>query len=67
MLSQIGLLGENYSEWVHKPVDRPLRLFDTEALEMLTKTPWWVVPCYWIPAIAYMILFSSKDSHSSVS
>lgn len=54
MLSQIGLITENYSEWVNKPVDRPLRLFGPEFLEMLTKTPWWLVPLFWIPAITYI-------------
>lgn len=57
-------LGVNYNEWVNKPVDRPLRLFDTNALEMLTKTPWWLVPCFWIPIILYLIRIGVNDSHN---
>ncbi|XP_064552100.1 uncharacterized protein Fa2h [Drosophila montana] len=51
MLPQISKITKYYDEWVHKPVDRPLRLFGPWYLEMCTKTPWWVVPMFWIPAI----------------
>ncbi|KAJ6647164.1 Fatty acid 2-hydroxylase, partial [Pseudolycoriella hygida] len=54
MLGQIGSLKEHYSEWVNKPVDRPLRLFGPDYLEVLTKTPWWAVPLFWIPVIIYI-------------
>lgn len=63
MISQIGSLGANYTEWVNKPVDRPLRLFDTVALEMLTKTPWWLVPAFWIPIIIILIKIGIDDAH----
>lgn len=55
MLPQIGRLGAHYTDWVHLPVDRPLRLFRSDWLEMLTKTPWWLVPLFWVPAIAGII------------
>lgn len=55
MLSQIGSLKGAYSEWVNKPVDRPLRLFGPDVLEILTKTPWWAVPLFWIPSILYIV------------
>ncbi|XP_055528265.1 uncharacterized protein LOC129720699 [Wyeomyia smithii] len=55
MLTQIPTLGEHYVEWVNKPVDRKLRLFGPAWLENLTKTPWWVVPAFWIPSILYLI------------
>ncbi|XP_043866666.1 fatty acid 2-hydroxylase isoform X2 [Drosophila mojavensis] len=51
MLPQISKITKHYDEWVHKPVDRPLRLFGPWYLEMCTKTPWWVVPMFWIPTI----------------
>lgn len=51
MLPQIANITKYYDEWVHKPVDRPLRLFGPWYLEMCTKTPWWVVPLFWIPVI----------------
>lgn len=63
MVSQIASLGPNYAEWVNKPVDRPLRLFDTTALEMLTKTPWWLVPGFWIPIIIILIKIGINDAH----
>lgn len=63
MVSQIKSLGANYAEWVNKPVDRPLRLFDSELLEMLTKTPWWLVPGFWLPIIAYLINIGIVDAH----
>ncbi|XP_018803109.1 PREDICTED: fatty acid 2-hydroxylase [Bactrocera latifrons] len=52
MLPQISHITRHYDEWVHKPVDRPLRLFGPTYLEMLTKTPWWVIPLFWIPVIS---------------
>lgn len=55
MLVQIPTLGKHYVEWVNKPVDRQLRLFGPAWLENLTKTPWWVVPAFWIPTILYII------------
>ncbi|XP_034477837.1 dihydroceramide fatty acyl 2-hydroxylase FAH2 [Drosophila innubila] len=56
MLPQIANITKYYDEWVHKPVDRPLRLFGPWYLEMCTKTPWWVVPLFWIPVIVGFML-----------
>uniref|UniRef100_A0A182KEA3 Fatty acid 2-hydroxylase n=1 Tax=Anopheles christyi TaxID=43041 RepID=A0A182KEA3_9DIPT len=56
MLMQIYNLGEKYGEWVNKPVDRELRLFGPSWVENLTRTPWWIVPGFWIPAILYIIV-----------
>ena len=55
MLPQISKITQYYDEWVHKPVDRPLRLFGPWYLEMCTKTPWWLVPAFWIPVIAKLL------------
>lgn len=55
MIPQIGRLGASYTDWVNKPVDRPLRLFHADWLEMLTRTPWWLVPAFWVPAIASIL------------
>lgn len=62
MVAQIAGIGEKYVEWVDKPVDRPLRLFDSDALEMLTKTPWWVVPTIWIPTIITVLYLATKET-----
>lgn len=64
MVMQIGGLGNNYAHWVNKPVDRPLRLFDSTALEMLTNTPWWLVPCFWIPIIGFIAKFGINHAHA---
>lgn len=55
MLPQIPKITQHYDEWVHKPVDRPLRLFGPWYLEMCTKTPWWLVPAFWIPVITKLL------------
>lgn len=65
MLSQIGGLGEKYHEWVNLPVDRNLRLFGPWYLECLTKTPWWIVPIFWIPSISYLLL-QQKDQVAAI-
>lgn len=64
MLSQIGSLKEKYSEWVNKPVDRPLRLFGPTWLENLTKTPWWLVPLFWLPSIAYITSIGLNEANA---
>uniref|UniRef100_A0A1L8DYG7 Fatty acid 2-hydroxylase n=1 Tax=Nyssomyia neivai TaxID=330878 RepID=A0A1L8DYG7_9DIPT len=61
MIPQIKKLGSNYVEWVNKPVDRPLRLFGPWYLEILTKTPWYVVPIFWIPIIIYLVISGSTN------
>lgn len=38
---QVGHLGENYDAWVHQPVDRPIRLFESDFFEANTKTSWY--------------------------
>ncbi|XP_055598806.1 uncharacterized protein LOC129748288 [Uranotaenia lowii] len=64
MLSQIPTLGKHYSEWVNKPVDRELRLFGPPWLENLTKTPWWLVPGFWIPTIFFLIHLGVREQLS---
>uniref|UniRef100_A0A8C9SRM3 Fatty acid 2-hydroxylase n=1 Tax=Scleropages formosus TaxID=113540 RepID=A0A8C9SRM3_SCLFO len=50
----LGYLGENYDTWVHQPVDRPIRLFQSEFLEASTKTSWYMVPAVWMPLVFYL-------------
>ncbi|XP_075169869.1 fatty acid 2-hydroxylase [Haematobia irritans] len=61
MLPQIPKIAPHYNEWVHKPVDRPLRLFEPWYLEMCTKTPWWLVPAFWVPVITAIIFSQFKE------
>ncbi|EDO47290.1 predicted protein [Nematostella vectensis] len=54
MLAQVGNLGPNYVKWVHSPVDRPLRLFESSFVEFFSRTPWYFVPIIWIPIVLYL-------------
>ncbi|XP_048828609.1 fatty acid 2-hydroxylase [Brienomyrus brachyistius] len=51
---QVGHLREKYDTWVHQPVDRPIRLFQSEFLEASTKTSWYMVPVVWMPLVLYL-------------
>ncbi|NXG03757.1 FA2H hydroxylase, partial [Sakesphorus luctuosus] len=58
LLWQVGYLGEKYDEWVHQPVDRPIRLFHSDVLEFLSKTAWYVVFMVWTPVVLYLTWYS---------
>nr|XP_032816606.1 fatty acid 2-hydroxylase-like [Petromyzon marinus] len=60
LLWQVGHLGDKYNEWVHQPVDRRIRLFESDFLEFWSKTAWYVIPLVWIPIIVYMGLSSYR-------
>ncbi|XP_072836585.2 fatty acid 2-hydroxylase [Pogona vitticeps] len=51
LLWQVGHLREKYDEWIHQPVDRPIRLFQSELIESLSKTAWYMVCVVWIPVV----------------
>ncbi|KAH0566765.1 fatty acid 2-hydroxylase [Cotesia glomerata] len=55
LLNQVGLLSNKYWGWVNLPVNRPIRLFESDCLEMLTITPWYAVPLVWIPISIYFL------------
>lgn len=70
ILGQVSSLGENYWEWVNLPVNRKIRLFESNLLETLTITPWYVIPLVWIPVSIYFfysgwmqINFNDTDNH----
>jgi sterol desaturase/sphingolipid hydroxylase (fatty acid hydroxylase superfamily) len=50
----VGRMGPAYWQWVHKPVAGRARFFASDALEHLTRCPWWVVPLVWLPAAALL-------------
>ena len=54
MFHQVGSLGENYNNWVHNPVDRPLRLFHSDIMEFFSKCTWKVIPIFWLPISAFL-------------
>lgn len=48
---QVGYLGEDYDDWVHDPIvckETP-RFFESDIIEYLTRTKWWVIPLVWCP------------------
>ncbi|XP_062926188.1 LOW QUALITY PROTEIN: fatty acid 2-hydroxylase-like [Mobula hypostoma] len=55
LLWQVGHLREKYDEWVHQPIDRPIRLFYSDFVEACSKTARYVVPLVWFPIV---IIFS---------
>ncbi|XP_057325328.1 fatty acid 2-hydroxylase [Microplitis mediator] len=55
LLGQVGSLSDKYWEWVNLPVNRPIRLFKSDYLEILTITPWYLVPLFWIPISIYFL------------
>lgn len=44
-----------YLEQVHIPrhLSGPARIFGSPYLEVFTKTPWYMIPIFWLPVIAY--------------
>lgn len=51
---------EYYLSQVHNPrhLKESARLFQWDALEMLTRTKWWVVPLFWGPITAFLFALS---------
>jgi len=48
-------MGDRYWEWVNLPINRPIRFFQSEILELLTITPWYILPIVWLPIITYLL------------
>jgi dihydroceramide fatty acyl 2-hydroxylase len=59
---QVGHLGEQYNEFIHTPqvLDEPARFFDSDFLEMFSRTPWYVVPIVWVPVVIAMLVYASN-------
>ncbi|KAG2465222.1 fatty acid 2-hydroxylase-like isoform X1 [Polypterus senegalus] len=49
LLWQVGHLGERYTDWVHQPTKKNIRLFHSDLMEYCSKTVWYVIPAVWIP------------------
>ncbi|KAK6106918.1 Cytochrome b5-like Heme/Steroid binding domain family protein [Brugia pahangi] len=56
ILSKVGYLGDRYWTWIHQPYDGTLRLFESDILENMTRTSWWVVPLVWLPLVIIFTL-----------
>lgn len=59
MLMEVGHLGAQYPEWVHKPVTGQPRFFQSSSAEAISKTPWWLVPLLWIPVCCGLVLYAA--------
>ena len=57
----MGKLRSDYLNWVHSPVDRPLRLFESGFVEFFSTTPWYVVPIIWIPIMLCVCFVALQD------
>jgi 4-hydroxysphinganine ceramide fatty acyl 2-hydroxylase len=42
---------DEYFNWIHKPITTNIRIFGSNYLEMLTNTPWYIIPIVWIPYV----------------
>ena len=59
MVFQAHKFGKEYFKWVHSPVVRKLRLFDSDFIEFFSKTKWWMIPIIWFPLIVILQLYST--------
>ncbi|KAI9238314.1 MAG: hypothetical protein BYD32DRAFT_414073 [Podila humilis] len=52
-----------YLEQVHIPrhLSGPARIFGSPYLEVFTKTPWYMIPIFWLPIIAYNVNRSVQE------
>nr|CAD7393156.1 unnamed protein product [Timema cristinae] len=66
MLWQVGHLGKRYQEWVSSPVDRRLRLFQSNFVESISVTPWYIVPIFWIPILLTVLIQGYWDNYSYI-
>ncbi|URD91439.1 fatty acid [Musa troglodytarum] len=60
LVFQVGHLGEDYEDWVHRPIvtkEIP-RFFANGFMEWLTRTVWWVVPVIWLPVVFWCLIMS---------
>ncbi|XP_057325321.1 fatty acid 2-hydroxylase [Microplitis mediator] len=64
LLGQVGSLSNKYWEWVNLPVNRHIRIFKSDYLELLTMTPWYLVPLFWIPISIYFLYLGSMKNVS---
>jgi len=68
ILNQLWVLKytqEEYIQYINEPKHlinpvRDAKLFDSWYLEMLTKTPWFLVPIIWLPVAFYFLLQSEN-------
>ena len=67
MVFQVHKFGSQYMKWCNSPVDRKLRLFDSDFVEFFSKTPWYMIPIIWIPVIIILSYFSIRELYTTIS
>jgi 4-hydroxysphinganine ceramide fatty acyl 2-hydroxylase len=55
---------KQYNEFINSPlhVEASVRIFESDWLELLSKTPWYVVPLIWLPVAAYYLAIADLPS-----
>ena len=71
VLFEVGNLKRKYWRWIHEPYDGRLRLFESDFLEQLTNTKWYMIPLIWMPLVLYfaisgLFLFRDKYGKSNL-
>lgn len=61
MVFQVYKFGHDYMQWVHSPVNRDLKLFDSDFIEFFSKTKWYMIPVVWIPVVILCSLYSLRE------
>ena len=64
MWDQVAKLGDAYWEWVHVAEPGCSRFFESDVLELLSTTSWWMVPLIFVPAI-FGVLGEACLTHTS--
>lgn len=61
IVAQVRAMGDRYDAWVHRSVkpEGSLRLFESDALEVLTHVPWWLIPLVWLPVVGALLVLAS--------
>ncbi|KAF9357311.1 fatty acid alpha-hydroxylase [Mortierella sp. AD094] len=56
-----------YMKQVHIPRHLPYsaRVFESDFLEVFSRTPWWLVPILWLPVVAVMFSWSIQGGESA--
>ncbi|KAL6441143.1 hypothetical protein ACFW04_003455 [Cataglyphis niger] len=65
ILRQVGFMGNRYWEWVNLPVNRPIRFFQSDILELLSITPWYIIPIIWFPIVTYFFYMGCVENIST--
>lgn len=62
LVAQLRAMETGYDAWVHRSIKprASLRLFASDALEVMTHVPWWLVPLVWLPVVTALLLLATQ-------